>query len=171
MIIGLGISYDNKHLLIIIGIRVINARRFGIVFYYVMSLRYRRAYRTPLQREHRPGCVSEDVVSRNQLNLVADENDLASSMGLDVLFLNVLTLVVKQPMRVSGPCHAPHIHLKHGLLLLNGRLFAYELLHHLMMLFLHRYELIRVLRGHLLVGKLLVQKVAALQRAATFLVR
>lgn len=138
MIIRLRVPHHNKHLLVVIGIRVVNARRFGVIFYYVMSLRNR----TSLQRKHWSRCLTEDVVSRDQLNLVSYEYDLASSVGLDILLLYILALVVKQAMRISRPGYAPHVNFKYRLRLLLLLGLIHELLDHLMMLLLHRYELI-----------------------------
>lgn len=48
----------------------------------------------------------------HKLDIVADSNNLPSSLSFDVLLCDILGLVVKEPMRIPRPGDTPHIDFK-----------------------------------------------------------
>ena len=49
------------------------------------------------------------LVHSDQLDIVVQSNDAAILDRLDVLFADETRLIIKESVRVSTPCHAPHI--------------------------------------------------------------
>ena len=69
------------------------------------------------QRDHGFGIGAHHVGLWNQLHFVTDSYDFAPGLCLDVLFRDILGLVVEKTVGVPGPGNAPHIYLKNAFVL------------------------------------------------------
>tara|TARA_B110001450_G_C17551111_1_gene452703 strand:- start:321 stop:806 length:486 start_codon:yes stop_codon:yes gene_type:complete len=64
--------------------------------------------------DHWLGCLIDILwlgSDGNELNVVVDSQNLATSLCFDVLLSNVLGLVIKETMGISGPSDAAHVDL------------------------------------------------------------
>ena len=49
-------------------------------------------------------------VETNELYIIVEPDNLASLGSFDILLANIPGLIVEQSMRISTPCHTPHVH-------------------------------------------------------------